>query len=439
MAAKRSRIAGPAPDGDGPGVTPIDVAGKLAAGGAARVERMRWVETFLCLGMLMSPAAALSRDGFDVIVLGALGGIQDGNLSSYLIRPHGATEAVACDAGSLVNGLRIAHEKGAFGDVKLPATASDSVVGHVLKNHIKGYLISHPHLDHIAGLVIASPDDSSKTIYALPSVSAGIEQTYFNWTAWPDVLDRGKLPQLKKYHVQDLKPGEVTLLTGTAMRVTAFPLRHGGTESTGFLIESGDDAVLCLGDAGPDEVEKATSFQDMWTAIAEKVRQKRLKAIIMEASYTNDRPDSQLFGHLTPNWLLRTLRRLDQQAGAGALKGLPVVVSHIKYSLGREQPQAAIRRELENANDLGLTFVIPSRVRRTISGKVSSIFSQKVGSGFPKRCSGSRKDLWKRGRSTPTHWTLHRLTPRFMYIFLHITCERADDPGFLRGSPQQPR
>ncbi len=361
MAANRSRIAGPAPDGDGPGVTPIDVTGKLGAGGAARVKRMRWVEDLPVCG-----DADVARRG---LVQGRLRRDRarspwrhPGRQSQLLPDPAAWRDrAVACDAGSLVNGLRIAHEKGAFGDVKLPGTASDSVVGHVLKNHIKGYLISHPHLDHIAGLVIASPDDSSKTIYALPSVAAGIEQTYFNWMAWPNMLDRGKSPQLKKYHVQDLKPGEVTLLTGTAMRVTAFPLRHGGTESTGFLIESGDDAVLCLGDAGPDEVEKATSFQDMWTAIAEKVRQKRLKAIIMEVSYTNDRPDNQLFGHLTPNWLLRTLRRLDQQAGAGALKGLPVVVSHIKYSLGREQPQAAIRRELESGNDLGLTFVIPEQ------------------------------------------------------------------------------
>ncbi len=322
---------------------------------------MRLAGTLLCAGMLLLPEAAMAGDGFDVIVLGALGGIQDGNLSSYLIRPHGAAAAIACDAGSLVNGLRVAHEKGAFADVKLPGNASDNVVGHVLKNDIKGYLISHPHLDHIAGLVIASPDDTGKTIYGLPSVTAGIEQTYFNWVAWPNMLDRGKSPQLKKYHVQDLRPGEAALLTGTAMRVTAFPLRHGGSESTGFLIESGVDAVLCLGDAGPDEVEKATSFQDMWTAIAEKVRQKRLKAIIMEVSYTNDRPDNQLFGHLTPTWLLRTLRRLDQQAGAGALKVLPVVVSHIKYSLDREQPQAAIRRELESGNDLGLAFVIPEQ------------------------------------------------------------------------------
>ncbi|GEO12967.1 MBL fold metallo-hydrolase [Microvirga aerophila] len=307
------------------------------------------------------PTTALSDQGFDVIALGALGGIQDGNLSSYLIRPHGDRNAIACDAGSLVNGLKVAQDKGVFSDVKVPDGSTDSVIGHVLKNEIKGYLISHAHLDHVQGLVIASPDDSNKTIYSLPSVSAEIEQTYFNWKAWPNMLDRGQQPQLKKYHLEDLKPSEAKELTGTGMTVTAFPLNHGGAESTAFLIESGDDAILCFGDTGPDEVQKVSNMQDIWKAIADKVKQQKLKAIILETSYTSDRPDNLLFGHLTPKWVHKTLHGLDQEAGGNALKGLPVVVSHIKYLLTGEQPQEAIRQELEAGNDLGVQFVIPEQ------------------------------------------------------------------------------
>src|SRR3954453_8206467 len=140
---------------------------------------MKLIASLVSLSLLLMPTAARSGQGFDVLVLGALGGIQDGNLSSYLIRPHGDRNAIACDAGSLVNGLRVAQDKGTFRDVKVPEGSTDSVVGHVLKNDIKGYLISHPHLDHVQGLVIASPDDSNKTIYSLQSVSAEIEQNYF--------------------------------------------------------------------------------------------------------------------------------------------------------------------------------------------------------------------------------------------------------------------
>ena len=322
---------------------------------------MRLIASLVSLSMLLMPAASLSGQGFDVIVLGALGGIQDGNLSSYLIRPHGDRNAIACDAGSLVNGLKVAQDKGVFRDVKAPENSIDSVIGHVLKNEIKGYLISHAHLDHVQGLVIVSPDDSNKTIYSLPSVSAEIEQNYFNWKAWPNMLDRGQQPQLKKYHVEDLKPGEAKELTGTRMTATPFPLNHGGGESTAFLIESGDDAILCFGDTGPDEVQKASNMQSIWKAVADRVRQRKLKAIILEVSYTSDRPDHLLFGHLTPKWVHKTLHVLDQEAGGNALKGLPVVVSHIKYSLTDEQPQEAIRKELEAGNDLGVQFVIPEQ------------------------------------------------------------------------------
>ena len=116
--------------------------------------------------MLLTPTVALSGQGFDVIVLGALGGIQDGNLSSYLIRPHGDRNAIACDAGSLVNGLKVAQDRGVFRDVKAPEGSTDSVIGHVLKNEIKGYLISHAHLDHVQGLVIASPMTATKPFTA---------------------------------------------------------------------------------------------------------------------------------------------------------------------------------------------------------------------------------------------------------------------------------
>jgi 3',5'-cyclic-nucleotide phosphodiesterase len=322
---------------------------------------MRLAASLVAMSMLLTPTAALSGQGFDVIVLGALGGIQDGNLSSYLIRPHGDRNAIACDAGSLVNGLKVAQDKGVFRDVKVPEGSTDSVVGHVLKNDIKGYLISHAHLDHVQGLVIASPDDSNKTIYSLPSVSAEIEQTYFNWKAWPNMLDRGQQPQLKKYHLEDIKPGEAKEVTGTKMTVTPFPLNHGGAESTAFLIENGDDAILCFGDTGPDEVQKTSNMQDIWKAVADKVKQRKLKAIILEISYTSDRPDHLLFGHLTPKWVDKTLHALDHEAGDNALKGLPVVVSHIKYSLTNEQPQEAIRKELEAGNDLGVLFVIPEQ------------------------------------------------------------------------------
>jgi 3',5'-cyclic-nucleotide phosphodiesterase len=309
----------------------------------------------------LGASRARAGDGFDLVVLGALGGIQDGNLSATLIHPHGDDRAVTCDAGALVNGLRVAEEKGAFAAITVPADSAQSRVGYVLTSLIKGYMISHAHLDHVAGLIVASPDDSKKPIYALPSVATDLVETYFNWKAWPNFTDRGKAPQLKKYALEELKPGVAVPVKDTAMTVTAFPLSHGGMESTAFLLESGGDGFLCFGDTGPDAVEKGTRLGDVWAAVAERVKQKHLKAIIIESSYTSDRPDNLLFGHLTPRWVLSELRELDKRAGGGALKGLPVVVSHIKYALTKEQPQKQMLQELEAGNDLGVRFVIPEQ------------------------------------------------------------------------------
>jgi 3',5'-cyclic-nucleotide phosphodiesterase len=308
--------------------------------------------------------AGRAADGFDIVVLGALGGIQDGNLSAYLVHPHDDDRAVTFDAGTLVNGLRVADGKGAFDAVKMPADSALSRVGYMLADRIKGYLVSHAHLDHVAGLVIASPDDSRKPIYALPSVAAAMADTYFNWQAWPNFTDRGKPPQLKKFTLAELKPGGAVPLQDTKMTVTAFPLSHGGIESTAFLVESDGDAILYFGDTGPDPVEKTSKMHDVWAAVADRAKQRRLKAILIESSYTSDRPDAQLFGHLTPKWILQSLRELDGLAGGRALRDLPVVITHIKYSLTREQPQARMQAELDKENDLGVRFVIPEQGTR---------------------------------------------------------------------------
>jgi len=317
------------------------------------------------LALVAAPAARADSPpvpAFDVVVLGATGGIQDGNLSAFFVRPAGQPQGVTCDAGSLVNGIRVAEARGAFDDVLLPPGSRLSRVGHVLTEQIQGYLVSHAHLDHVAGLVVASPDDSAKPVYALPSVQAELVAHHFNWGAWPNMTDRGKAPRLGKYRLQDLVPGVRQPLAGTALGVTAWPLAHAGVESTAFLIDHGEDALLCLGDTGPDSVEQSGRLQALWAAVADRVRRGRLRALIVEVSFSNDRPDKLLFGHLTPAWLMASLRGLADLAGPDALRGLPVVVSHIKYSLAAGEPPAqVIRRELDAANTLGLRFILPQQ------------------------------------------------------------------------------
>ena len=83
--------------------------------------------------------------GFDVVVLGARGGIEDGNLSAFMIAPAGDGRAVTCDAGSLVKACAPRTRKACSIRSLCPLILPFTRVGYVLTEQIKGYLISHAH------------------------------------------------------------------------------------------------------------------------------------------------------------------------------------------------------------------------------------------------------------------------------------------------------
>ena len=289
--------------------------------------------------------------GFDVTAIGVRGGLDDGNLSAWMIAPAGQAKAVMCDAGSLMNGIDVARRRGALKGSREA----------ILHDRVAGYLVSHPHLDHVAGMLIASPEDNAKPIYALPSVGRVLLDSYFNGSAWANFTDRGEGP-IGKYRLVDLVPGAPMPLAGTAMQVTAFPLAHGGMESTAFLIASGEDAILCLGDTGADAVEGQPRLAELWRAVGPLIAARRLKAIIIEVSYPSERPRHLLFGHLTPALLFAELARLEAEAGgAGSLRGLPLVISHIKPAASGPDPRGLIARQLAEANRFGLNLIVPSQ------------------------------------------------------------------------------
>ena len=79
-------------------------------------------------------------------------------ISAWMIAPAGQAKAVMCEAGTLMNGIEVAQRRGAL----------RGSPGTILQDRIAGCSISHAHLDHVAGMLIASPDDKAKAIYARP-------------------------------------------------------------------------------------------------------------------------------------------------------------------------------------------------------------------------------------------------------------------------------
>src|SRR5471030_2144948 len=101
--------------------------------------------------------SAQPKPAFKVVPLGVYGGSDESNLSAYMLAPVGSDAYVCLDAGTIRAGINKAVANHVFkvdGDT-------------VLKRYIKGYFISHAHLDHVAGMIMNSPDDAPKKIYGL--------------------------------------------------------------------------------------------------------------------------------------------------------------------------------------------------------------------------------------------------------------------------------
>lgn len=289
------------------------------------------------------------KAAFQVVPLGVKGGIDEKNLSAYLVAPSNTKDYICLDAGTINSGIEKAIENKVF-----KVSASE-----VLRKYIKGYLISHAHLDHVSGLIINSPADSSKTVYATKRCMEMMENHYFNDQTWANFGDEGPGFHIKRYHFQTLNLKEETAITNTKMTVKTFPLSHVNPyESAAFLIRSNDDYVLYLGDTGPDVVEKSNYLKELWTAVAPLIQSRQLRGIFIEVSFPNEQPDQFLFGHLTPKYLMDELHKLEELAGKNSLNGFKIIITHLKPPA---KNIVKIKKQLKAQNDLGLQFIFPEQ------------------------------------------------------------------------------
>lgn len=308
---------------------------------------------FICTPQLVSAQPPTSfKASFTVVPLGVKGGSDESNLSSYMVAAAGSSAYVCLDAGTVHHGIQKAIDAGIF----------RGSVNAVLRTNIKGYLISHPHLDHVAGLIINSPEDTVKNIYVLPFCAEVLKEKYFSWKSWANFADDGEKPQLNKYHYKLLQPGEESALDQTELSVTAFPLSHANPyTSTAFLVKNAGAYLLYLGDTGADTIEHSGNLHQLWEQVAPLVKEKKLKAIFIEVSFDNAQPDKLLFGHLTPRLLMKELETLGHLAGAAALRNFPVVITHEKPG---DQREALIKKQLVQLNKARVRLLFPAQGKK---------------------------------------------------------------------------
>lgn len=301
----------------------------------------------LMLGLQLE--AQTTNKGFTIIPLGVRGGLDESNLSAYMIAAKGSNDFICLDAGTVNAGLRIVAQKNIFGNISAE---------EIQKKYIKGYFISHGHLDHLAGLILNSPNDIVKPIYAFPSVIDVLKNKYFTWDSWANFANEGDKPILNKYNYQRLIPNQEIEIPNTHLFVTSFSLSHVNPyESSAFLVRNEQDYVLYLGDTGADTVEHTNKLSLLWKTIAPLVKSGQLKGIFIEVSFDNSFANKALFGHLNPQLLMQELNQLNTLS-SNTLKNTTIAITHIKPCGSCEEN---IKSQITAANQLGLSIIYPAQ------------------------------------------------------------------------------
>ncbi|OQN95999.1 hypothetical protein B0A48_17990 [Cryoendolithus antarcticus] len=82
---------------------------------------------------------------------------------------------------------------GPFAGLKVPHASARANALYILQAHVSAYLITHPHMDHMAGFTINTAafqaTSKPKTLAALPNTVDAMKRHIFNDIIWPNLTD----------------------------------------------------------------------------------------------------------------------------------------------------------------------------------------------------------------------------------------------------------
>jgi ribonuclease BN (tRNA processing enzyme) len=178
---------------------------------------------------------------------------------------------------------------------------------------IEHALITHSHLDHVAGLAFLtetlafSETRKPLTVASLGPVTEALRTGIFNNLGWPDFSEIPPDAPVMKYR---------TLVEEAEQRVgdvwvTPVPVTH-TVPTSGFIVHDGSSGFIFSGDTGPTEL--------LWKT-ARGLR--GLRAAILECAFPNRMAAlADVAKHMTPALIRRELDKIPAD--------LPVWIYHIK-------------------------------------------------------------------------------------------------------------
>ncbi|ANB12585.1 3',5'-cyclic-nucleotide phosphodiesterase PDE1 [Sugiyamaella lignohabitans] len=125
--------------------------------------------------------------------------------------------------------------------------------------------------------------------------------------------------------------------------------------------EQNSTVILIFGDVEADSISMNPRNKAVWDDAALILEKRLLKAIFIECSYSNSRPDNILYGHLNPKYLIEELSYLASCTRSNpSLDTLKIIITHVKLDVTIcEAPYDEILRELTmlaESNKLKCTF-----------------------------------------------------------------------------------
>ena len=200
------------------------------------------------------------------------------------------------------------------------------------KKSIRDIILTHAHLDHIAGLPLFVDDLFAKlkvpiSVFATNDVIKVIERDIFNWEIYPNFAElTNQNGAVMKYC--PFETGETFLVRH--LRVKSVQVNH-KVPSVGFII-SDDKTTFAIS-------SDTSEMKSFWSVVN---LEKNLAALLIECAFPNELEElARVSHHLTPKILFDELQKFN-------CKDCPIYVINIKPMYFEEVTRQIEKLKIEN-------------------------------------------------------------------------------------------
>lgn len=208
----------------------------------------------------------------------------------------------------------------------LDAGSLATSISDAQRESIRDIVLTHAHLDHIAGLPLFIDDlfatlTEPVRVHAAREVIDILERDIFNWSIYP------RFSELRNSNgpVLDYRPFETgRQFTAAGLSITPASVNH-KVPSSGFLIDDGKTKIAMSGDTA-----EMSEFWEMASAV------KGLDALLIECAFPNELSDlADISYHLTPDRMFAELSMYSLDCPVYVINMKPMYRAAITEQIGR--------------------------------------------------------------------------------------------------------